>query len=181
MAWPSRGSPSPWAAQKRPRTALTTVARRAELALAITTSMPTSSTRMVDAPLEAKMRDKARRREILAEISKLGPCLPGSLVSHSRTCNTPGCHCHDDPAALHGPYIAWTRKVAGKTLTRVLSQEQFVRYRPWADNSRRLHELVAELEQLGAESMAEAEGWPPPPPPPPDGRRGRSKSGEKAS
>ena len=44
-------------------------------------------------------------------------------------------------------------KVAGKTLTRVLSEEQFERYRPWAENSRRLHDLVAELEQLSVISM----------------------------
>ena len=92
-------------------------------------------------------------------------------MSHTRTCSTPGCHCHDDPPALHGPYRAWTRKVAGKTLTRVLSEEQFERYRPWAENSRRLHDLVAELEQLSVISMARVEGWPEPSPPPPDRRR----------
>jgi hypothetical protein len=135
---------------------------------------------MVDALTEAYMSDEARRhREILAELSEIGPCLPGSLVSHTRTCSTPGCHCHDDPSALHGPYRAWTRKVAGKTLTRVLSEEQFERYRPWAENSRRLHDLVAELEQLSLISMARAEGWPEPAPPPPDRRRARSTGGEK--
>ena len=120
-------------------------------------------------------------REILAELSEIGPCLPGSLVSHTRTCGTPRCHCHDDPAARHGPSRAWTRKVAGKTLTRVLSKEQFERYRPGAENSCRLHDLVAELEQLSVISMARAEGWPEPTPPPPDRRRGRSAGGEKPS
>lgn len=133
---------------------------------------------MVDAQLEADMSELARRRrQILDELCELGPCLPGSLVGHTRACNTPGCHCHDDPSARHGPYLAWTRKVAGKTLSKVLSKEQFERYLPWADNSRRLHELVAELEQLGAETMAEAEGWPPPTPPPADRRRSRPKTG----
>jgi hypothetical protein len=137
---------------------------------------------MVDALLEAEMTELARRRrEILAELSTIGPCLPGSLVSHTRTCNTAGCHCHDDPAALHGPYLAWTRKVSGKTVSKVLSEDQYARYRPWAENSRRLHELVSELEQLGAESMAEAEGWPAPSPPPPDARRARRRGGQKPS
>jgi len=133
-------------------------------------------------PLEAEMNELARRRrEVLAELSKIGPCLPGSLVSHRRTCNTPGCHCHDGPAARHGPYLAWTRKVGGRTVSKVLSGEQFERYRPWVDNSRRLHELVATLEQLGAEAIAEAEGWPAPPSPPPDARRARRQRGGKAS
>ena len=78
-------------------------------------------------------------------------------------------------------YRAWTRKVAGKTLTAVLSEEQFERYRPWAENSRRLHDLVAELEQLSVISMARVEGWPEPAPPPPDRRRARSTGGEKPS
>ena len=128
------------------------------------------------------MSDEAgRRREILAELSDIGPCLPGSLVSHKRTCSSPGCHCHDDPAGLHGPYRAWTRKVAGKTLTRVLREEQFERYRTWAENSRRLHELVAELEHLSVLSMARTEEWPEPTSPPPDRRRARSIGGEKPS
>jgi hypothetical protein len=93
----------------------------------------------------------------------------------------PGEPHQDVQHALHGPYRAWTRKVAGKTLTRVLSEEQFERYRPWADNSRRLHDLVAELEQLSVISMARVEGWPEPTPPPPDRRRGRSAGGGKPS
>ncbi len=84
-------------------------------------------------------------------------------------------------AGLHGPYGAWTRKVAGKTLARALSEEQFERYRPWAENSRSLYELVAELEQLSVTSMARAEGWPEPAPPPLDRRRARSAGGEKPS
>ena len=123
-----------------------------------------------------------RRREILAETVQArcracpgpGRALPGPAARS-------GCHCHDDPPALHGPYRAWTRKVAGKTLTRALSEEQFERYRPWAENSRRLHDLVAELEQLSVISMARAEGWPEPAPPPPDRRRARSAGGEKPS
>jgi hypothetical protein len=95
------------------------------------------------------MSDEARHREILAELSEIGPCLPGSLVSHTRTCSTPGCHCHDDPSALHGPYRAWTRKVAGKTLTRLLSEHQLDDYQDLFDNHRRLKELVHELEALG--------------------------------
>ncbi len=71
--------------------------------------------------------------------------------------------------------------MAGKTLTRALSEDQFERYRPWAENSRRLRQLVAELEQLSVIAMAQAEGWPDPAPPPPDRRRDRSTSGEKRS
>jgi uncharacterized protein DUF6788 len=114
-----------------------------------------------------------RRREISKELAKLGLCLPGSIVTQMRRCGTSGCHCHTDDAFKHGPYRLWSRKVAGKTVTRVLTESQFEIYKVWIDNARRLHELVAELEQLSVETMAEDEGWPHPSPPPPDRRRAR--------
>ena len=114
-----------------------------------------------------------RRRQITAEIARIGFCLPGSLTENFRQCSTSGCHCRSDPAFLHGPYLLWTRKVAGKTVTRTLSAEQDERYRPWIDNAKRLHELVTDLEQLSATVMADREGWPEPAAPPPDRRRAR--------
>lgn len=56
---------------------------------------------------------------------------------------------------------------------RVLTEEQFNRYRGWIDNSHRLHELVAELEQLSAVAMAHEAAWPEPEAPDPDRRRNR--------
>jgi len=41
-----------------------------------------------------------------------------------------------------------TRKVDGKTVTKLLTPEQLARYQPWLDNARRLRELVSELETL---------------------------------
>jgi hypothetical protein len=115
-----------------------------------------------------------RRHEITDEIARLGFCLSGSFIERFKECSTPGCHCHRDVANLHGPYRLWTRKVAGKTVSQTLSAEQFERYRSWIDNAKRLHELIAELEQLSATVMAEQEDWPEPPLPPPDRRRDRS-------
>jgi hypothetical protein len=52
---------------------------------------------------------------------------------------------------LHGPYPSWTRKVAGKTITRRLRPDQLADYQPWFDAARRLRELLAELEALSVE------------------------------
>lgn len=100
-----------------------------------------------------------RRREILAEIAQLGFCLPGSVVNRTSRCGNPNCHCHTDPARRHGPYRSWTRKVAGKTVTRRFSDDQLQRYGAWFDNYRRLRALVAELEQLSVTVVDRAEGW----------------------
>jgi hypothetical protein len=104
---------------------------------------------------------RARQRQIAAEIAKLGPCLPGSLVERTTRCGSPRCRCHDDPAQRHGPYPSWIRKVGDRTITRTLSREQPERYRPLFDNSRRLRQLVTELGSASAE-LIEAEGWQPP-------------------
>ena len=100
-----------------------------------------------------------RRRQILDQIASLGYCLPGSVVDRTSRCGNPNCRCHTDPAHRHGPYRSWTRKVAGKTVTRNLSDDQLQRYQGWFDNDRRLKTLVAELEQLSVTIVDQAEGW----------------------
>jgi len=100
-----------------------------------------------------------RQRQIMAEMAELGFCLPGSLVTRTSRCGNPNCRCHRDPNRLHGPYLSWTRKVNGKTVTRNLSAAQAERYRPWFDNARRLRELINEVEAFSASVAAKAEGW----------------------
>jgi hypothetical protein len=91
-------------------------------------------------------------RQIANELTKLartGNVLPGSLQQRHTRCGRAGCACQADPPRPHGPYWQWTRKVAGKTVTRRLTPEQTERYRPWIDNDRRIRELLARLETLG--------------------------------
>ena len=91
---------------------------------------------------------RARAAAIAAELSAVGLALPGTLIQRHVRCGNPRCACHADPPVLHGPYWQWTRKAAGKTITRLVPDEQLDDYRQWIDNDRRLRELVAELEAL---------------------------------
>jgi hypothetical protein len=100
-----------------------------------------------------------RQRQIADEIAGLGLCLPGSLVERTTRCGSPRCRCHTDPGYLHGPYPSWIRKVGTRTITRTLSPAQLERYRPLFDNTKRLRELIGELETLSAEAVEHAEGW----------------------
>ena len=75
-----------------------------------------------------------------------GFALPGTLTDRMTRCGHPNCRCHADPPRLHGPYHQWTRKIDGKTVTRILTDDQLADYRPWFDSHRRLRELIAELE-----------------------------------
>ena len=98
-----------------------------------------------------------RLQQLHAEVADIEFALPGTINIAMNRCGKPNCACHHDPPKLHGPYITWTRKVAGKTVTRKLSAEQLERYRPWFDNDRRLRALIKEIETLSIETLNTAE------------------------
>src|SRR5487761_1722627 len=111
-------------------------------------------------PAPARSDDQARRR-LATALADIGFALPGSIVVRHMRCGKAACRCKADPPELHGPYISWTRRVEGKTVTRLLSADQLERYGPWFDNARRLRQLVAELEALSLRAAEHAEGWAP--------------------
>ncbi len=105
--------------------------------------------------------DQRAQQRLARAMSEIGFALPGSIVVRHTRCGKAVCRCRAQPPQLHGPYIQWTRKVEGKTVTRVLSPDQLERYQPWFDNARRLRQLVAALEDLSVRAAEGAEGWPP--------------------
>jgi len=84
--------------------------------------------------------------------------LPGTLASRYMRCGKTNCRCKAEPPVLHGPYLHWTRTVAGKTVTRTLTPEQAERYQPWFDNARRLREALTELESRSLKLFLDTEG-----------------------
>jgi hypothetical protein len=95
----------------------------------------------------------------LAAIARSGMVLPGSITERRTRCGRRNCACHADPPRLHGPYWQWTRKIAAKTICRWLSPDQHRDYTAWIDNDRRLHELLARLEALGAAALEADPRW----------------------
>ncbi len=101
--------------------------------------------------LDRDQRAEARRIATeLAAIARSGRVLPGSSSERRTRCGRPNCACHSDPPRLHGPYWHWARKVAAKTVGRWLGADQADEYQGWVDNDRRIRELLAELEAIGA-------------------------------
>ena len=100
-----------------------------------------------DEPRPGPRRDPPDHRE-LTKLARAGHLLPGSIQQRHTRCGKPGCACQADPPRPHGPYWQWTRKVAGKTITRRLTTAQSDRYRPWIENDRRIRELLTRLEQI---------------------------------
>lgn len=101
----------------------------------------------------------AAQERLSRRLGEIGFALPGSLARRSTRCGKSGCRCMADPPVLHGPYYLWTRKVGGKTVTKMLTAEQVRRYGRWFDNARRLRDLTGELQALSLQAIAKAEGW----------------------
>ncbi len=104
-------------------------------------------------------RSERARLQLKAQIAAIDHALPGSINVVMNRCGKPNCACHADPPKLHGPYITWTRKIEGKTVTRRLTPEQLERYEPWIENNRRLRELIGELHALSTQDAEHTEGW----------------------
>jgi len=101
----------------------------------------------------------ATRRGLAEAMGEIDGALPGSVVVRHMRCGKAACRCKADPPVLHGPYIQWTRTVNGKTVTRLLSEEQLARYQSWFDNARRLKDLMAKLEIVSVHTIELSEGW----------------------
>lgn len=100
----------------------------------------------------------AKQRHIAAALAEIGWALPGSLTVRAYRCGKTKCRCRAEPPQLHGPYAFWTRKIDGKTVSRILSDEELADYEPLFDNARKLRDLVSQLQQLTLGLVEEAQG-----------------------
>ena len=110
---------------------------------------------MIDATTETETEfaEGQRRYQALQDqVRELGFIASGSVLERYTICGTQGCRCHRDPPLKHGPYLQYTRKVDGKTLTRRLDAAQADRYREWIANRRKLDELIAAMDQTSREA-----------------------------
>jgi hypothetical protein len=96
----------------------------------------------------ALRRDRERFATLRRELGEVGLFRRGSLVQVYARCGKNDCSCMTDPARRHGPYVQWSRKVAGKTVTRRLRNEQVELFQEWIANSRRLDRLLAEMQKV---------------------------------
>jgi hypothetical protein len=93
-------------------------------------------------------RLRARYRALQDQVRDIGFIALGSVIERYTVCGTPGCRCHAEPPAKHGPYFQYSRKLDGKTLTRRLTAEQAERYREWITNRRALDRVIDQMDQL---------------------------------
>lgn len=119
-----------------------------------TYGMP-KSTKNRTASVDSSLRRlEQRHRALLTQLGDLGLVLRGSIASRLTRCGNPTCRCKAEPPQLHGPYYVWTRKVAGKTVTAMLTPEQATRCQDWSRNMRKLDRIVRELQAIGLRAAA---------------------------
>ena len=95
---------------------------------------------------------EARHAALARSIGEIGFIAQGSLSQRFTHCNKPGCRCGATPPRLHGPYWQWTAKVAGRTVTRRLSDAEAARYTEWIANDRRLRRTVAQMREVAGQA-----------------------------
>jgi len=101
---------------------------------------------------------QARFEALKQEILGLGFVRPGSLVRRFMPCGNTACACMGRPPRLHGPYYQWTHKVAGKTRTLRLSEDQARLCRQWVRDHKRLKMLLRRMEKLSLRETDRALG-----------------------
>lgn len=86
------------------------------------------------------------------ELAKVGFIIDGSLIQLSTRCGKANCRCKDNPPQLHGPYWQWSAKVAGKTVSRRLPDDEADLYREWIANRRRIDDVLTEMKAVSAKA-----------------------------
>ena len=99
----------------------------------------------------------AAQRRLASALGEIGFALPGSLTVRAYRCGKQNCRCRGEPPQLHGPYAFWTRKIDGKTVTRMLSDKEVADYQPLFDNARKLRELMSALHELSLQLVESAD------------------------
>lgn len=99
-------------------------------------------------------RDRERFTALRAQLAGLDFFVRGSLVRLRVRCGKRGCACATDPDARHGPYVRWTRKIAGRTVSTHLRSDEVPVFEQWLANSRRLDDLVDRMHALGLRAAA---------------------------
>ncbi len=81
-------------------------------------------------------------------ILALGHVVQGSLTERMMVCGKPECRCHADPEYRHGPYIQFSWKEDGKTISVYLTEEQAELCRKWIANNHELEEIIHQMRNI---------------------------------
>ena len=102
---------------------------------------------------EAIRKCHAAYRELAGKLATIGFIWPGTVRSQKLTCGKAYCACHKDPEARHGPYWYWTSKKAGKTVSRMLREEEAAVIVPWIKNRQEVDATLKQMRRVSAQML----------------------------
>ncbi|MEA4866653.1 MAG: DUF6788 family protein [Sphaerochaeta sp.] len=97
-----------------------------------------------------------RHRELAMQLKDVGFVWPGSLVSRYLKCGKANCACHKDPAARHGPYLYWSSKVGGKTVSKSVSGTDARLLQQWIANRIALESIIEQMKMVSQDAFEAA-------------------------
>ena len=101
---------------------------------------------MSRAAVRKKAKEYGRAYERLKkELSRTGFLWVGTVLHRHHVCGNLSCRCQHGGRSRHGPYYYWTRKISGKTVTRMLSEEEGKLYSEWIQNRRRMDRTIKKM------------------------------------
>jgi hypothetical protein len=86
--------------------------------------------------------------ELRRELAEAGFLWVGTVIHQTAICGKNTCVCRTDRSRRHGPYYVWTRKVRGKTVTRMLTEAEGQLYTEWIQNRRRLDRTIKKMMSI---------------------------------
>ncbi|MCK9342076.1 MAG: DUF6788 family protein [Bacteroidales bacterium] len=103
------------------------------------------------------LEDCQKRHHTLAlQLKDVGFVWPGSLVSRYLTCGKANCACHKDPAFRHGPYLYWSTKVGGKTVSKSVSGSDAKIVQQWIANRIELESIIEQMKEVSQDAFEAA-------------------------
>lgn len=97
---------------------------------------------------DALRRYRQEYQRLKRQLQALGYICLGSITRRWITCGNLACACHRDPDRRHGPYYQWTRKVGGRTQTRMLNESLVRLYQEGIRNHRRFDAILEKMREV---------------------------------
>ena len=98
---------------------------------------------MSNANRPSRGRMRQRTKELRRAISGIDYLASGTLHTRTKVCGKKNCRCADDPAARHGPYYEWSRRLDGRLVHSVVSERQAALIARAIENNREVQRLLA--------------------------------------
>lgn len=95
----------------------------------------------------SRRRLRQRTKELRQAISSMAFVTSGTLHTRTKICGRKNCRCAEDPAARHGPYHEWGRRVQGRLLHHIVTPQQAKLVERAISNLREIQRLLAEWER----------------------------------